>query len=168
MNTITKSWCQFTGWNANCFTLYNDQLYFGSDGFVGKAWDTNADNGNNIEADCLQAFNYFGSRGALKRYTMARPIFRTNGSPSLQINMNVDFDTNDLTAPLSFSPTVYGIWDVSLWDAGTWGGGLNVLKNWQGVNGLGYCAAPRLITASNGIDVTWVSTDIVMETGAVL
>jgi hypothetical protein len=168
MNSITKSWCQFTGWEANCFALYNDELYFGTNGLVAKAWSGNSDNGNNISADALQAFNYFGSRGLQKRYTMARPIFRTNGSPSLQINMNVDFDTSDLTAPLSFSTTNYAVWDVALWDEGIWAGGLNVLKNWQGVNGLGYCAAPRLITASNGIEVTWVSTDVVMEVGAVL
>lgn len=168
MNTINKSWCQYEGWEANCWTLYNDQPYFGGDGFVGKAWDTNADAGNNINGDALQAFNYFGKRGALKRYTMARPIFRTNGVPELQINVNIDFDTSDLTSPLSFSPTVYGLWDSALWDDGIWGGGLNILKNWQGVNGIGYCAAPRLVIASNTIEVTWVSTDIVMETGAVL
>jgi len=168
MNTINKSWCNYTGWEANCWTLFNDSPYFGSNGFVGMAWDGTSDNGNNIDADGLQAFNYFDSRGALKRFTMARPIFRSNGTPSAQVNVNLDFDVNDLTTPLSFSPTVYATWDSALWDAGVWGGDLNVLKNWQGINGVGYCAGVRLITASNGIDLTWVSTDIVYETGGVL
>lgn len=168
MNTINKSWCNYTGWNANCWTLFQDMPYFGGDGFVGAAWSGTSDNGNNIDADALQAFNYFNSKGRLKRYTMARPIFRTNGSPSVNINVNIDFDTNDTTSPLAFSPTVYAVWDSALWDTGVWGGDLNVLKNWQGINGVGYCAGVRLTTASNGINLTWVSTDIVMEPGEVL
>lgn len=170
MNTINKSWCQFDGWEANCWTLFNDDPYFGGNGFIGLAWNTNSDNGTNIDADALTAFNYFGPRSKpmLKRWMMARPIFRTNGSPSLQINMNVDFDTSDTTSPLSFTPTTYAAWDSAVWDTDVWGGGLNIIKNWQGVNGLGYCAAARLILASSGIEVTWVATDFVMEPGAVL
>jgi hypothetical protein len=168
MNVINKSWCNYSGWEANCWTLFQENPYFGANGFVGLAWNGTSDNGNNIDADALQAFNYFSTKGTLKRFTMARPIFRTNGSPTVQINVNLDFDTNDLTAPLSFSPTVYAVWDSSLWDMGVWGGELNVLKNWQGINGIGYSAGVRLITASNGIDLTWVSTDIVFETGDVL
>jgi hypothetical protein len=168
MNSINKAWCNYEGWNANCWTLYLDQPYFGGDGFVGRAWNTNADADNDITFDALQAFNYFGRKGEQKRFTMARPILRTNGTPATNINVNVDFDTNDTTTPLSFSPTQYAVWDVALWDDAVWGGDLNVLKNWQGVNGLGYCAGIRFNGASSGIDLTWVSTDIVMEEGEVL
>lgn len=168
MNTISKAWCQFTGWDANCWTLFNDDPYFGGNNFIGKAWSTNSDNGSNINADALPAFNYFGVMGKLKRWTMARPIFRTNGSPSLQVNMNVDFDTSDTTSPLNFSPVNYAVWDTAIWDTDVWGGGLNILKNWQGVNGVGYCGSPRLVLACSGIEVTWVSTDFVMEQGATL
>ena len=81
MNTITTSWCQFTGWEANVWENYNDDPYFGGDGFIGKAWDdTYADNNTNISANVLQAFNYLGSRGVKKYFTRARPsIFKCNG-----------------------------------------------------------------------------------------
>ena len=48
------------------------------------------------------------------------------------------------------------------------GGGLNVLQQWQGLNGVGYYGAPIVKTSSQGIDVRWVSTDLVIEKGAVL
>lgn len=167
MNTINKSWANYTGWEANCWELHNDSPYFGANTYVGKAWDTFGDNGDNINADAIQAFNYFGNR-QLKRYTMARPILRTDGSPALQINVNVEYDLSDTTSPLTFSPINYAVWDTAVWDTDVWGGGLNVIKNWQGVNGIGVCASPHLNLASSGIQVTWVSTDIVMETGAIL
>lgn len=168
MNTITGAWCQFQGWAANCWELFNEQPYFGGDGFVGKAWNTFADNGTNINTTGKQAFNYFRSRGQLKRWTMMQTVLLTNGSPSILMNLNVDFDDSGSTSLLSFSATSNGIWDVSLWDSSVWGTDLTVQQVWQGANGVGYCAAPRLQMASMGINVEWVSTNIVMERGGIL
>lgn len=168
MNTITKNWCNYTGWNATCFELFNDQPYFGGNGFVGRAWYTQSDNGSNINATALQSFSSFESPGELKRFTMSKPIFRTSGSPAIYANINVDFNLDVPVTTLNFTPTSSGTWDNALWDVGTWGGGLNVLQQWQGLNGVGYYGAPIVKTSSQGIDVRWVSTDLVIEKGAVL
>jgi hypothetical protein len=48
MNNITKSWCNFTGWAANCWELHIDDPYFGGDGYVAKAWNGNTDDTSNI------------------------------------------------------------------------------------------------------------------------
>jgi len=168
MNTITGAWCNYTGWDANCWLIYNDLPYFGGNGFVGLAWNTLADNGTNIEGFALQAFNNFGKAGKLKRYTMSRPILRSNGSPAILAGINVDFNIAQPTTSLTYTPVSYGSWDNALWDAATWGGDLNVVQNWQGINGVGYYAAPIVKVASQGIQTTWVGTDIVMEEGAIL
>jgi hypothetical protein len=168
MNTITKAWCKFSGWDANCWALFNESLYFGGNGFVGLAWDGLDDNGSAINADGLQAFNYFNSPAKLKRFTMMRPILQTNGTPSTLAALNIDFDTSDPTSPLAFTPTSYGVWDVGLWDTAIWGSDVVISKSWQGANGIGYCAAPRLKVSASGIQVRWVSTDIVAEPGAIL
>jgi hypothetical protein len=168
MNTINGSWCNYSGWNANCMELFNDQPYFGGDGFVALAYNGTSDGGSNIQAYCLQAFNPFGNPGVLKRFTMSRPIFRTDGKPSIYAGINVDFNINDITYPLTFSPSPYGVWDVDKWDATLWGGSLYVLQNWQGLNGVGYYGAPVVKIASQGLQVRWVSTDVVVESGAIL
>jgi len=168
MNTITKNWCNYTGWNATCWELFNDQPYFGGNGFVGRAWYTNSDNGSNINATALQSFSAFESPGQLKRFTMAKPIFRTSGSPAIYANVNIDFNLDVPTTTLNFTPTTSGTWDSAKWDIGVWGGGLSILQQWQGLNGVGYYGAPVVKTSSQGIDVRWVSTDLVIEKGAVL
>jgi len=168
MNTITGAWCNYTGWNANCMEMYNDEPYFGGDGYVAHAWYTSADDGNNITALGLQAFNNFNGAGRLKRFTMSRPIFRTDGSPAIYAGINIDFNTDSPTASLNFTPSTYSKWDSALWDAGTWGGALSILQNWQGLNGVGYYGAPIVKTAASGIQVRWVATDIVIEGGAIL
>lgn len=166
MNTITKAWGRFDSWNANCFEIFNDEPYFGSNGFVGRAWNGLVDNTSNINATAKQAFNYFGQRGKLKRWTMLRPVILTNGSPGLNMSLNVDFEDSGSTAVLSYTASSGSLWDTAVWDTDVWGGGLIVQKAWQGVNGIGYCAAPRLQAASQGIEVYWASSDIVMERGA--
>lgn len=168
MNTVTKAWANFTGWNANCWELLSDDLYFGGNTVVGKAWDTNADNSQAITGECKQAFNYFGSRGVNKRWTLARPVIETSGTPAALFNINVDFDDTPPVATVSYSPAGFGVWNTSQWDSGTWGADLQVSKGWQGVTGVGKCAAGRLKVAANGIQVRWMSTDYSLELGGIL
>ncbi len=167
MNTITKSWCQFQGWAAYCWEIYNDDPYFGSDGYVGKAWDTvnYTDSGSNIVTQTLQAFNYFGSRGVKKYFTRARPSFFSNGLPSIQVGMNIDFDVSDTTAPVVAPYISFGLWDGGIWDASVWGSGGQSINPWLGVTGIGYCGGLQMRTASSGISLQWASTDVVYQTG---
>lgn len=167
MNTITKAWCNFTGWGANCWEIFNDNPYFGGNGYVGKAWDSLADNGTNIVTDGLQAFNYFGTE-ALKRFTMIRPFLQTNGSPAVQGSLNIDFSLADPTSMLSFSPTSYATWDSGTWDLSVWGGELSLSSQWQGANGIGNTAGVRLKSATQGIQVQWAATTVVWESGGIL
>lgn len=173
MSTIKRgngdwAWCNFIGWQAACWELWQDNVYFGGVNYVAKAWNGYDDNGANIATNGLQAFNPFGNDKVQKRFTMMRPILQSNGSPSILAIMNMDFDTTDPTAPLSFTGTTYAVWDTALWDAGIWAGALSVLKNWQGCTGIGYWAAPHLKTASKGISTSWVNTTCVFEGGGIL
>lgn len=168
MNTITKAWCNFTGWNAACWELYNDAPYFGGNGYVAKAWDTQADNGSVITGDALQAFSAYGSPGVNKQFTQMRPVLNTNGSPVVACKMNLDFDLSVPTSSVSFFPSTYATWDGSSWDTGIWGDSLTIQKTWQGANGVGKWAAPHLVGSSSGISVQWVATDVIWRPGGLL
>ena len=172
MNTINKSWARFTGIQAYCFTVSGDQdMHFGGNGYVGLFFNGYSDNNTNIVANAQQAYNYFESRGQLKRFTLVRPIFQTdNGLPTVLCGISTDFDTVPLTNQLAFNPSIAntGIWDSAKWDQKNWGGGLVTTKYWQGVTGTGFSASINLNVASQGIDFHWASVDYVMERGGVL
>ena len=171
MHTISKAWCNFTGIDTTCFELHNDDLYFGGNGFVGKFWDTNADNGAQISATCQQAYSYFDNPGQQKRFTMVRPTFLVDvGAPGIYCGINTDFQTQNNLGKVSFqqSPTTTAIWDAAHWDNDVFAGNLVISRNWQGVTGLGYSGGINLNMISAGIDVHWVSTDYVMEKGSVI
>lgn len=168
MNTISKNWCKFTGINSNTFDIFENVPYFGGDGFVGQFWSGYSDNGSNIAAVAIPAFSAYGSPGMTKRWTMTRPIFRSNGSPSILSSMNVDFNISASVSPLSFTPSIYASWDSAIWDSALWGSDFNVIQNWQGVSGVGKYGSPQMQIASSGVDVRWVTTDIVYEVGTIL
>ena len=166
MNTITTSWAQFQGWTANVWETYNDNPYYGGNGVVVRAWDdTYVDNTSNISTNVFQAFNYFDSRGVKKYFTRARPSIFTNGAPAIFVGINVDFNVDDTTAPISASASAVGLWDAGTWDSALWGSGLQITNNWQGVTGLGYCGSIQLKSASSGLQIEWASTDVVYQTG---
>jgi len=172
MHTITKAWGRFTGIEAYCWEVSGDaDMHFGGDGYVGKFYDTFADNGNNINATAQQAYSYFDSPGRLKRFTLIRPIIQTsNGLPSVLCGIRTDFDTSPLVNRIAFNPNTesVGVWDSTIWDDCTWYGGLITTKIWQGVTGIGFSGSVNMNVASQGIEFHWASTDYVMENGGVV
>lgn len=164
MNTLTGAWSKFTGWEGNCIAVFNEELYMGCNGKVIKVWDTFSDNSTNITGTAKTAFDYFGKR-VKKSFKMARPVFETNGSPTIRIGLNVDFDNGDMYGTLNYTSTTASRWGIALWGIGLWASGLQALRNWLGLTGLGICAATRLKTASQGVELRWLSTDYLFETG---
>ena len=171
MNNITKAWCRFTNWKANCFALLNDKPYFGGENYVAEAWTTGSgqagfnDDGIAISTQALQAFNYFETRGVIKYFTRARPTIYSNGQPTINIGMNVDFQTNADLGSLSFVATQYGLWDVGLWSQAVWGSDLIITNNFVGIQGIGYCGGLVFNSASRNVSLEWASTDVVYQLG---
>ena len=169
MNNITQAWCNFTGWNASCWALVQNEPYFGGNTFVAKAWTTGDNgysvNGEPIRAKALQAFNYFETRGVVKYFTRARPSIFSNGLPAVVIGINTDFQTFDQTGALSFSPSVAGLWDSGLWDVALWGSDVVISNNQAGVTGIGYCGAISFTSSSENLQIQWASTDVVYQIG---
>ncbi len=167
MNNITKSWCNFTGWYANCWELHIDDPYFGGDGYVGLAWNGSVDDTSDIEGFGLQSFQSYGT-ALQKQCKMIRYHLQSNGTPAVFGNVNVDYNLADESAQLNFSTSVYGIWGAGLWDSAIWGSGLVPSADWQGATNIGYTFAPLIKTATQGIQLQWVATDLVFEAGGVL
>lgn len=167
MQTVSQGWCRFVGMNANTFTTFADNLYFGgNDGNVYKALIGTADNGAIITGDMQTAFNYCGSRGINKNFKMIRPIIFTDGSISPGIDLETDFQSTNPTSMPSFSGSGGTLWDTALWDTFLWGGGLNLQSNWIGVTGLGYSCSIRMRVTTNSLQCIVQSFDIVFERGA--
>ena len=173
MNLDTGAWTKFTGWNANCFEVQADKLYYAGNSVLyqcdtGNAdWDLNASAPSDINAKCKPAFNYFNAPGVNKMFTMVRPIISAAGQINPVLAINVDFQDK---LPSSVPTYVVGgsPWDTSAWDTSPWSSVANVNQQWQTASGIGKCATIYLQTASQGTNVDWQATDFVYQKGGIL
>jgi hypothetical protein len=144
-NAITGAWCEFTGWNANCFAIYNDGLYFGDNkGNVAEAWTGAADLVQPIISDMQCAFNYFGDPGRIKQVTQIKPNLITSGALTPTIGIDVDFGSTSPTSTVTSFTSTGSQYDVSLYDVGVYSGGLSVQTLWQATQAEGTALAVRM------------------------
>lgn len=166
MNTVCNSWWRFRSWNANCWELQGDSLYFGGNG--GKVYL--ADQGTSdasipITVDCKPAFSSFDTPGEQKNFLMAQPIFQATSQVVTPIlTLNTDFQDVINQSPL-LSTTSQPLWNVSLWDVTSWGGANYLSKDWQGIVGEGNWASARLSLQLSGLTIYWFATNYMYEIG---
>jgi hypothetical protein len=164
-NTNTGAWCRFTGMDAMCWGLLNEDLYFGGDSAVYKADSGFSDNGANISGDVQQAYSSLGY-GALKAFRQIRPVFTTDGVIHPSLAINIDYETLNPTSSPTFTAPVGAVWDISPWDDTAWSVGLSVSHDYVSVEGVGYVGAIRMKLDVMGFEVFWNNTDWLYEPGA--
>jgi hypothetical protein len=166
MNTVANSWWRFKSWNANCFEVQGDFLYFGGNGGIVYLADTGtSDSSIPITIDCKPAFTSFGSPGQQKVFAMAQPIFQATAQIVTPIiTLNVDFEDVINQSPL-LSVSSQPLWDVSLWDVTSWGGANYLSKDWEGVSGEGNWVSGRLSMQLKGLTLFWFCTNYMYEPG---
>jgi hypothetical protein len=168
-NTISGSWTKFTNMNARCWEVTGQSIFFGSTNQVCKAWTGQFDDGAQIQADALSAYQNFRAPASAKYFTMVRPSITADGNPSILYGLDLDFLNTPASGALSFiPPTAVMVWGTMVWGTMVWGGSLQQIGSWETVGGVGYYAALRLTVQANGSQVVWNATDYVYQVGGVL
>lgn len=139
MNTLTGAWCEFTHTHsANCWLVYNDNLYFGAnEGCVYRADTGSADIDDPIVAIGQSAYSAFGS-GNVKNFKLVKPLVTLSVGDRPSVGISTDFvETDVLYQPSTEIVASGGVWDVSRWDVASWGGQDVNISDWVGVDGVG-------------------------------
>jgi hypothetical protein len=144
MNALTGAWCQFTGWNANCFEIYNNALYFGGNsGDVNECFVGSSDFATPIAGDMQCAYNYFDEPGRIKRMTMVQPFLTAAQTVTPQISVDADFVIQTQTAPVTVLDGG-ALWDTAKWDVDVWFGSVVQSVNWLGAEAMGHALAVHM------------------------
>jgi hypothetical protein len=168
MNTITGAWCRFTGWNANCFCVFQDNLYFGSNvGTVEQAWTGSIDGEETIEADGQTAYNYFGDTGINKRFTALQPLITTDQTVVPSLGLSTDYKDNATISTPSATSTASALYDSAIYDTDVYSVEGRSSSDWTTVGNIGQCAAVHfrasaqatgaIITQLNGFNITYAT-----------
>lgn len=160
-----KPWCEFDAWNATCFALFNNEIYYGVSGAVQKAWTGTSDDGVNIIAELKEAFQKYGNSGQ-KRANLYRPILQVNGSISYLTGIDVDFKDTNIIGEATYTVTSGAQWDISKWDEAYWAANLDIVRQWSSPQeNLGTWFAGKLKISTNSLEVHMMASDIMFEQG---
>lgn len=129
-NIQTGSWCRFTGLDAYCWTITDDLIFFGTTEGVYQFDIGVTDGGAEVIGDLKTAFNYFGDRGSLKRFTLLRPTLNATANVRPAVEVLTDYVER---APTSVPTTIV--------EGGT---DVRIRDSWTGATGVGYCASVRM------------------------
>jgi hypothetical protein len=170
-NVRTGAWARYIGWDANCFAVYNNALYYGtSDGRVMQAETGGQDGGSaNYTMTVFPSYNDLGTPAITKHVKMVRPRIQSAYPVVPQVTVKVDFDTTKPPQPTASSSAATGaLWDVALWDVAVWPAALNDLSFWTDAEGFGSMISPVIqLTLSSTVtpDVRLTQTEILYENG---
>jgi hypothetical protein len=177
-NTITKGWTQFTGWPAQCFSLFNDAFYFGGTDFVALAFigyqdgaDIFGNGGNNIVGTAMTAFSpldeAFGP-GVVKHVKQVQPFLVTgSANPSIYVGVNTDFNMTPIVGSATVNPASGAVWDSAKWDDpnATWVGNLTTFNKWSGVAAYPGSYVALTLSVSATTDTLWSATNLMIAPG---
>jgi hypothetical protein len=166
VNLITGAWCRFIGWNANCWSTFADNLYFGFSGNTICQADTGqTDNGIPISIVCKQAFVGFENEMLKKSFKRLKPTFAATQGSTLSIDVDIDFGTRNDLQQITFTgtSTPWGSAWGSPWDAG-----VIISNDWYGLTGQGTFASVRYEANLSNVTLQHISSVIVYEEGALI
>lgn len=158
LNALTGAACRFKGLDARCWTVYNDELYFGSTGSINQ-YTGDDDNGSDIEAEARGAWVDSGFR---QRVSAVRPVFTYTGE--IDYGFSVDYDYSAKNLEYNYTLEVVGAaWDVATWDVSSWGGTASSVA-WRVSSGTGQAVSVAFIARAQA-SVSWHRTDLRVEGG---
>lgn len=167
MNTNTGAWTKFTGWNTFCWALFENTLYAGMAGKVGKFWQPGGDFGGLIQCYVKQANVYLSPRARMKQIRMLQPILKLGGRVAVDAAVDSDFTDNDNYGQAVYSSVANYRFDSALFDQALWGQVAQSRIDWITVaDAMGYAKALRLRVLASDATVEWTATNVLFEAGA--
>lgn len=159
VNTDTGAWCRFTGMNAACWIIFNNDLYYGgNEGLVYKADVGDSFAGSPISGGFDCAYDYLGDSSSNKQFQMIRPTINTSGALNYQYGLDVDFNSSGLFG----TGTTTGANVVTLWGSpwgSLWGSSLGLTSKWLSGLRIGRCASFKFRTSTTTQRVVVQSID---------
>ena len=169
LNTRVSGWTTYTSLPVYSMADYSGALYFGSssNGFV-DVHTTGTDNGSPIITIARQGFSFPMGKDKNVLWTMIRPNLEADGTTSAQVQVDVDFSSDQLDSPVV---ELIAVTTGASW-GDPWGASLGsqpeIERLYISITGFGCAVAPVLRTYSTGTTIPWYSSDLVGTQGGIL
>lgn len=178
MNLQTGAWCKFSGWDLGHLAVYQRELYGAGCYMVYKLLVGTIDINPNylvsqrtsypITGEVHQAYSYLGG-GANKQIKLVKMLTSSEDKVSIGLGVSVDFKR---TYAFEYENNTAGgaaLWDLAVWDTGTWGATTQVEATWRSIaayEATAFSLHIRTETASSGL--RWSASTILYSVNGLL
>lgn len=169
INPITGAWTRFRGWNANCWVLFEERIYFGgNDGKVYKADEGFNDNGATIQGVVQTAFTYPHEDINYKHFKSVQVIMKTEQQLTYGVTLVTDFETEySLTFVTFDSGSALSVWNLATWDVDPWAT-LLLAKVWHDVPARGAAVSVVFSTEVKDTEIQLSIFNVLYEPGGMV
>ena len=138
MNTLTGAWCEYDGHRANCWLVYDEDVYFGGmNGTVYKADTGSVDFDQPIVAVGQSAYSALGTP-KIKSWKMIRPLITASGIYRPGIGVSTDFqETDTLSASDVSTGGALAVFGSAVFDSSVFAADVNNVSDWVDVGAIG-------------------------------
>lgn len=149
MNTISKAWCKFEGWDAEDWGIFDRQLFYCKGGIIYKAWAGIADevssrfsyvDGSDLIVGCKpitytarQSFQDWGTP-AIKSPVMFMPLIESVTNTPYTVGIDSDFTSRPFLEQEEDADSGVMRWGVGRWGVDRWGTSDPIARRWQGAS----------------------------------
>ena len=163
MNSQTGAWCRFLGMPAECWTVWNDRIFYGR--AAGEVWEADVggrDGENPIQAYARSAFNHLGSPYS-KQSRRLRAHVESPTTEPVSVGLSADYD---LTPPPPVSTRLApdgGLWGEAFWGSANWGVGVARHRAWKKVSAGGVAFSVTLAADLRTSRATYFGAELLYD-----
>ena len=173
INVSTGAWCRFTGLNAYCWCVFDDNIYFGGIDGVYEYDSGYSDDGVEIEGEIKQAYGDLGTP-YLKKLSLLNPRTASSAPYSLTCYTNADYKDRKLNYTSNIGYSGGTLWNTKYWSKtgdpiGTYWAATEtdrINSQWIMNSTAGVKISVVFKTKTKGILVDWYETGIRFEQGS--
>jgi hypothetical protein len=165
MNTQTKAWTTFVGWDSRCYARKGAELYFGTATGVNRITGVN-DNGANIVGTLLQAPSRLGL-SQKKKIELLKPYVSQNNGFTYTLGLAPDLgDPKEYTMITGAGSATAAIWGTARFGSAYWTGQTGISQDWQTVpDDYSTWKSFYLSITTNVADIRYFGSDLLMLPG---
>jgi hypothetical protein len=167
MNTETKAWCSFSGWDVTTSVIFTDRLFFGSGAEMYVGWEGLSDGANAITGVCVWAPDRLG-RASTKKVQLVKPLLEADATVTVRVGVDEDFELSSWSTSKILNLVGASTWDSATWSTSVWAASAAVRRPWmKPTSRVCSRAAMRLQVETTTANVLVTAMDLICEPASV-
>ena len=162
-------WFLFKGWDALCWTVYGNELYYGTNtGIIARAHSSKSDLGSDIPVVVEWSVSHMGDKVRVKKFTQVAPQWQIAGNLKFGWGMSTDYNPAlRLSTNSIFTNADAFKWSQYKWGEWKWSSGIKYYRRHYSIRGSGKTGALTLAFYAKNVEIRLSGVNVLFDSGGI-